>query len=178
MVHKKEKWKGEMYGDAVREKIVEFAESGWETIPEDERDAWFTRFKFWGVFHQRTGQESYFMMRLTNCGGILEPGQLRAIGEVAREYATGPADNPEFGNGFVDFTTRQSIQLHWINLEDVPDVWEKLEAVGVSTRSSGGETMRNISGCPVAGKDEHEFVETRALLDRIQSTVARRRRAV
>jgi ferredoxin-nitrite reductase len=169
MVHKKEKWKGEMYGDVVREKIVEFAESGWETIPEDERDAWFTRFKFWGVFHQRTGQESYFMMRLTNCGGILEPGQLRAIGDVAREYATGPADNPEFGNGFVDFTTRQSIQLHWINLEDVPDIWEKLESVGVSTRSSGGDTMRNISGCPVAGKDEHEFVETRALLDRIQS---------
>ncbi|MCO8242694.1 MULTISPECIES: ferredoxin--nitrite reductase [unclassified Haladaptatus] len=169
MVHKKEEWKGELYGDAVRDKILEFAENGWQSIPEDERDAWFSRFKFWGLFHQRTGQESYFMMRLTNCGGILEPGQLRAIGEVAREYATGPAENPEFGNGFVDFTTRQSIQLHWIKLEHVPEIWNKLEAVGVSSRSSGGDTMRNISGCPVAGKDEHEYVETRELLDRIQS---------
>ena len=171
MSDKKEDWKEGLYGDEVREKLVEFAESGWESIPEDEREKWFSRFKFWGVFHQRSGQESYFMMRLTNCGGVLEPGQLRAIGEVAREYATGPVDNPEFGNGWIDFTTRQSVQLHWIKLEDVPDIWEKLESVGVSTRSSGGDTMRNISGCPVAGKDAHEYVETRPLLDHIQANL-------
>jgi ferredoxin-nitrite reductase len=112
MAHKKEDWKGELYGDDVREKLEEFAETGWESIPEEEREEWFSRFKFWGVFHHRGGQESYFMMRLTNCGGVLEPGQLRAIGEVARDYAKGPVENPEFGNGWVDFTTRQSIQLH------------------------------------------------------------------
>ncbi|MCT9097873.1 nitrite/sulfite reductase [Haloarchaeobius sp. HME9146] len=170
MAHKKEDVKGELYGDAVREKIEEFAERGFASIPEDERDEWFTRFKFWGVFHQRSGQESYFMMRLTNCGGILEPGQLRAIGEVARDYATGPAENPEFGNGWVDFTTRQSIQLHWLELKDIPEVWEKLEAAGVSSRSAGGDTMRNISGCPVAGKAE-EYVDSRGILDEIQETI-------
>jgi ferredoxin-nitrite reductase len=170
MAHKKEEYKEELYGDDVREKLLEFADRGWESIPEDEREKWFTRFKFWGVFHQRSGQESYFMMRLTNCGGILEPGQLRAIGEVAREYATGPVENPEFGDGWVDFTTRQSIQLHWIKLEDVPAVWEKLESAGVSTRSSGGDTMRNISGCPVAGKAE-EYVESRPILDEIGETI-------
>ena len=169
MGNEKETWKAEAYGDEVREKIIEFAERGWESIPEEERDMWFSRFKFWGVFHQRSGQESYFMLRLTNCGGVLEPGQLRAIGEVAREYATGPVDNPEFGDAWVDFTTRQSIQLHWLNLEDIPAVWEKLEAVGVTSRSAGGDTMRNISGCPVAGKDANEYVETRALLDRLQA---------
>jgi len=170
MPHKKEAWKDEMYGDAVREKIEEFAERGWAAIPEDERDEWFSRFKFWGVFHHRGGQESYFMMRLTNCGGVLEPGQLRAIGEVARDYAKGPAENPEFGNGWVDFTTRQSIQLHWLKLEDIPEIWEKLEAAGVSSRSAGGDTMRNISGCPVAGKAE-EYVESRELLDEIQAEI-------
>ena len=170
MVHKKEEYKDGMYGDEVRAKVVEFAERGWEAIPEDEREAWFSRFKFWGVFHQRSGQESYFMMRLTNCGGVLEPGQLRAIGEVAREYATGPVENPEFGDAWIDLTTRQSVQLHWIKLEDVPDIWEKLEAVGVSSRSAGGDTMRNISGCPVAGKAE-EYVETRDLLDEIQAGI-------
>ncbi|MXR41058.1 ferredoxin--nitrite reductase [Halobaculum sp. WSA2] len=169
MVNEKEQWKGELYGDAVREKIEEFAAEGWESIPEDEREEWFSRFKFWGVFHHRSGQESYFMMRLTNCGGVLEPGQLRAIGEVAREYASGPVENPEFGDAWIDFTTRQSIQLHWLKLEDVPEIWEKLEAVGVSSRSAGGDTMRNISGCPVAGTDAREYVETRPLLDRIQS---------
>jgi ferredoxin-nitrite reductase len=170
MAHKKEGIKEECYGDEVRETLEEFAERGWDSIPEDEREEWFTRFKFWGVFHQRSGQESYFMMRLTNCGGVLEPGQLRAIGEVAREYATGPVENPEWGNGFVDFTTRQSIQLHWLKLEDIPDIWEKLEAVGVSSRSAGGDTMRNISGCPVAGKGE-EYVESRELLDEIQEDI-------
>jgi len=170
MGNKKEDIKNELYGDEVREKLEEFAEKGWEAIPEDEHDEWFSRFKFWGVFHHRGGQESYFMMRLTNCGGVLEPGQLRAIGEVARDYAKGPAENPEFGNGWIDFTTRQSIQLHWLKLEDVPEIWEKLEAVGVSSRSAGGDTMRNISGCPVAGKGE-EYVESRPILDEIQETI-------
>ena len=171
MAHKKETWKSELYGDEVREKILEFAAEGWESIPEDEREMWFSRFKFWGVFHQRTGQESYFMMRLTNANGRLQPGQLRAIGEVARDYAEGPVENPEFGDSWIDLTTRQSVQLHWIQLEDIPKIWEKLEAVGVTTRSSGGDTMRNISGSPVAGKDKHEVIETLPLLDRFQEEI-------
>ena len=170
MAHKKEAWKEGLYGDRVREKIEEFAERGWKSIPDDEREKWFSRFKFWGVFHHRSGQESYFMMRLTNCGGLLDPGQLRAIGEVAREYASGPVENPEFGDAWIDFTTRQSVQLHWLKLEDIPDVWEKLESVGVSSRSAGGDTMRNVSGCPVAGKAE-EYVESRELLDEIQEGI-------
>ncbi|WP_418285201.1 nitrite/sulfite reductase [Halorubrum sp. DTA46] len=171
MANKKESWKSELYGDEVREKLLEFAETGFDSIPEDERDAWFTRFKFWGVFHQRSGQEGYFMMRLTNANGILEPGQLRAIGEVARDYAAGPVENPEFGDSWIDLTTRQSIQLHWIDLADVPDIWEKLEAVGVTTRSSGGDTMRNISGSPVAGKDADEVIDTLPLLERFQAEI-------
>ncbi|MFB6118808.1 nitrite/sulfite reductase [Halosegnis sp.] len=170
MAHEKETVKEELYGDPVREKLLEFAEAGWASIPEEERAEWFSRFKFWGVFHQREGQESYFMLRLTTCGGVLEPGQLRVIGEVAREYADGPVENPEFGDTWVDFTTRQSVQLHWIKLEDIPDIWERLESVGLSTRSAGGDTMRNISGCPLAGKAE-EYVETRDLLDKIQAGI-------
>jgi len=168
MVHKKEEYKQGMYGDEVREKIEEFAEKGWDSIPEDERDEWFSRFKFWGVFHQRSGQESYFMMRLTNTNGQLNAEQLRTIGEVAREYATGPVENPEFGDAWIDFTTRQSVQLHWLKLEDVPEIWEKLESVGVRSRSSGGDTMRNIVGCPVAGKDRHEVVKSLPILNKIQ----------
>jgi len=168
--HKKEEWKEECYGDELREHIERFAEEGFDSIPEDERDEWFSRFKFWGLFHHRDGQEGYFMLRLTNCGGVLEPGQLRAIGEVARDYAEGPVENPEFGRSWIDFTTRQSIQLHWLRLEDVPEIWEKLESVGVSSRSAGGDTMRNISGCPLAGKAE-EYVESRSLLDEIQAGI-------
>ncbi|GAB3666987.1 nitrite/sulfite reductase [Halopiger thermotolerans] len=168
MAHKKEEQKEDCYGDEVREHIEKFAANGgFEAIPEDEVDEWTTRFKFWGVFQQRSGQEEYFMMRLTNASGILEPGQLRRIGEVARDYAKGPVENPEFGNGWIDLTTRQSIQLHWLKLEDIPEIWEKLEAVGVHSRSAGGDTMRNISGCPLHGKAE-EFVESGPLLERFE----------
>ncbi|MFW6320582.1 MAG: nitrite/sulfite reductase, partial [Halohasta sp.] len=168
---KKEQYKEELYGDEVREKLLEFAEKGYDSIPDEEKDAWLSRFKFWGVFAHRSGQEGYFMMRLTNCNGRLEPGQLRAIGEVARDYAVGPVSNPEYGNGWIDFTTRQSVQLHWIKLEDVPKVWEKLESVGVTTRSAGGDTMRNISGCPVAGKSPDEIIDTLPILDRFQEEI-------
>ena len=167
-MHKKEEYKKECYGDEVRERILAFAEQGFESIPDEERAAWFSRFKFWGLFHQRDGQESYFMMRLSNANGVLEPGQLRVIGEVARDYATGPIENPEFGNGYIDLTTRQSVQLHWLKLEDVPEIWEALEAVGVTSRSAGGDTMRNITGCPLAGKGT-EYVETQPLLERFQA---------
>ncbi|MFB6120728.1 MAG: nitrite/sulfite reductase [Halobacteriaceae archaeon] len=169
MVNKKEEQKAELYGDEVREKLVEFAERGWESIPDGEKEEWFTRFKFWGVFHHRSGQESYFMMRLANVNGQLNAEQLCAIGEVARDYATGPVENPEFGNGWIDLTTRQSIQLHWLKLEHVPEIWDTLEPLGVTSRSAGGDTMRNITGCPVAGRDKHEFVNSQPVLDHIQT---------
>jgi ferredoxin-nitrite reductase len=159
MPSKVEKWKDEVYGSEIREHLLEFAEEGWESIPEDEHDAWFERFKWWGLYHQRSGQESYFMMRIGTPNGVIEPGQLEVIGEVAKEYATGPADNPEFGDAYCDWTTRQSIQLHWIKLEDIPEIWDKLESVGLSTQQACGDSWRNIVGCPVAGKDKHEHID-------------------
>jgi ferredoxin-nitrite reductase len=154
-----EDWKDEVYGTDIRAHVERFAEAGWSSIPEDERDAWFERFKWYGLYHQRAGQESYFMMRIGTPGGVLEPEQLRTVGEVAAEYATGPASNPEFGDAWVDYTTRQAIQLHWINLEDVPAVWDALEDVGLSTVQACGDSWRNVVGCPVAGKDANEHVD-------------------
>ena len=154
-----EEWKAEVYGTDIREHVERFAEEGWASIPDEERDAWFERFKWYGLYHQRAGQESYFMMRIGTPGGVLEPGQLRVVGEVAREYATGPVSNPEFGDAWADFTTRQSIQLHWIKVEDIVDVWDELESVGLSTVQACGDSWRNIVSCPVAGKDAHEHVD-------------------
>jgi len=154
-----EEWKDEVYGTEIRDHMERFAEEGWDAIPDDEHDAWFERFKWYGLYHQRAGQESYFMMRIGPPAGILEPGQLRAIGEIAKKYSTGPAENPVFGNGWADYSTRQAIQLHWINIEDVPDIWDELEEVGLSTLQACGDSWRNIVGCPVAGKDKHEHVD-------------------
>ncbi len=95
---------------------------------------------------------------------------MKAIGEVAKEYARGPIENPEFGDAWIDFTTRQSIQMHWLKLEDVPDIWHQLEGVGVTSCSAGGDTMRNIAGSPVAGKID-EYINTRPILDELMEEV-------
>jgi ferredoxin-nitrite reductase len=165
-----ERWKDEVYGNEIREHLFRFAEEGWAAIPEDEHDAWFERFKWWGLYHQRKGQESYFMMRIGTPNGVLEPGQLRTVAEIADEYARGPVDNPEFGAAYCDWTTRQSIQLHWIRLEDVPDIFEKLEANGLSTQQACGDSWRNVVGCPVAGKDEHEHVDAWPVAEELHET--------
>ncbi|MDB2263054.1 ferredoxin-nitrite reductase [Halorubrum ezzemoulense] len=154
-----ENWKSEVYGNEVRDRLFEFAEEGYDSIPDDERDAWFERFKWWGLYHQRNGQEGYFMLRIGTPNGVLEPGQLRVVGEIADEYARGPGTNPVFGDAYADFTTRQSIQLHWIELSDVPAIFEKLEANGLSTQQACGDSWRNIVGNPVAGKDGQEVID-------------------
>ncbi|WP_380675410.1 nitrite/sulfite reductase [Salinigranum sp. GCM10025319] len=165
-----ENWKSEIYGNEIREHLFRFAEEGWDAIPEDEHDEWFERFKWWGLYHQRKGQESYFMMRIGTPNGVLKPGQTEVVAEVAEEYAEGPAENPIFGNGWVDWTTRQSIQLHWIKLEDIPEIWDRLESVGLSTQQACGDSWRNIVGCPVAGKDKHEHVDALPVAEGLHET--------
>jgi ferredoxin-nitrite reductase len=165
-----ERWKSEVYGQEIREHLFEFAEEGYDTIPEDERDAWFERFKWWGLYHQRNGQEGYFMMRIGTPNGVMKPGQLRVVGEIASEYATGPGVNPIFGDGYADFTTRQSIQLHWIELSDIPDIFEKLEENGLSTQQACGDSWRNIVGNPVAGKDAREVIDAWPVIHDLNET--------
>ncbi len=165
MPSKVEGWKDEVYGAEIRDHLFQFAEEGWESIPEDEHDAWFERFKWWGLYHQRKGQEGNFMMRVGVPGGRLTPDQLRVVGEIADEYARGPVSNPEFDGGPVDFTTRQSIQLHWIQLEDVPDIFDRLEAHGLSTIQACGDSWRNIVGSPVSGRDADEHMDVWPIIE-------------
>ncbi|RAW46150.1 ferredoxin--nitrite reductase [Halorubrum sp. 48-1-W] len=165
-----ENWKSEVYGNEIRDHLFEFAEAGFDSIPDDERDAWFERFKWWGLYHQRNGQEGYFMMRIGTPNGVLEPGQLRVVGEIADEYARGPGTNPIFGDAYADFTTRQSIQLHWIELSDVPAIFEKLEENGLSTQQACGDSWRNIVGNPVAGKDGQEVIDAWPVIRELNET--------
>ena len=167
MPSKVEGWKDEVYGTEIRDHLLQFAEEGWSSIPEDERDAWFERFKWWGLYHQRKGQESYFMMRIGTPNGRLTPEQLRVVGEIAKEYATGPVENPEFGDAYCDWTTRQSIQLHWIQLQDIPDIFEKLEAHDLSTIQACGDSWRNIVGSPVAGRDADEHLNAWPVIEEL-----------
>ena len=170
MPSKVEGWKDEIYGTEIREHLYRFAEEGWSAIPEDEHDAWFERFKWWGLYHQRKGQESYFMMRIGTPNGRMTPQQLRVVGEIADEYARGPVENPEFGDAYCDWTTRQSIQLHWIQLQDIPDIFDKLEANDLSTIQACGDSWRNIVGSPVAGRDAKEHINAWPVIEDLHDT--------
>ncbi|WP_406724808.1 nitrite/sulfite reductase [Streptomyces sp. GD-15H] len=146
-----------------------YSKRGFDSIdPNDLRG----RLRWWGLYTQRrpgidggrTGvlepeelEDKYFMMRVRITGGRLTTEQLRVIGEIAETYARGTAD----------ITDRQNIQYHWIRIEDVPAIWERLEAVGLSTTEACGDTPRGMLGSPVAGVAEDEIIDGSAALDEI-----------
>ncbi|KII00383.1 sulfite reductase [Streptomonospora alba] len=146
----------------VQQRIIDiYSKAGFDSIdPADLRG----RFRWLGLYTQRAPgidggktavlepeelDDRYFMLRVRIDGGQLSVAQLRAIGEISTTYARDTAD----------VTDRQNVQLHWIRVEDVPAIWEKLESVGLSTMEACGDTPRVILGCPLAGIDADEIVD-------------------
>ncbi|KOG90283.1 nitrite/sulfite reductase [Streptomyces varsoviensis] len=157
-----EQFKKDDDGLNVRTRIETiYSKAGFDSIdPSDLRG----RMRWWGLYTQRKPgidggktavlapeelDDKHFMLRVRVDGGRLTVRQLRAIGEVSEEYARGTAD----------ITDRQNIQLHWIRIEDVPAIWEKLEAVGLSTTEACGDCPRVIIGSPVAGVAADEIID-------------------
>src|SRR5687767_6508871 len=81
------------------------------------------------------------MQRIKIPYGGLNPRQLEVLGELAEEYS----------DGILHVTTRQDIQLHYIHIDETPDLFRRLAAVGITTREACGNTVRNVTGCPLAG---------------------------
>ncbi|UYO97282.1 nitrite/sulfite reductase [Microbacterium sp. M28] len=146
----------------VRERIEnEYAQGGFASIDPTDLHG---RFRWWGLYTQRkpgidggrTAQlepheleDEYFMLRVRIDGGQLTTHQLRVIGEISTEFARDSAD----------LTDRQNIQLHWIRVEDVPEIWRRLEDVGLSTTEACGDVPRVILGSPVAGISADEIID-------------------
>ncbi len=112
------------------------------------------RFKWYGLYTQRPEEDGYFMIRLRMPGGVLTSEQLRTIAGLSQE----------FGRDVADVTDRQNVQLHWIRIEDVPEIWRRLEDVGLSTLEACGDVPRNILGCPLAGVDADEVIDATPLV--------------
>lgn len=144
----------------VLEDIYRYAKLGWEAIPEDDWD----RMKWYGLFYRRT-TPGYFMMRLRVPNGILSSTQLAAIAEIVVIY----------GRNQADLTTRENIQLRWITIEDVPDIFERLKAVGLTSQQSGMDNMRNVVGCPIAGLDPNELLDASPLARALQEAFVGKR---
>ncbi len=106
------------------------------------------RFKWFGVYRQKPNT-GHFMLRLKIPGGQTDPAQLRGISELTERYA----------RGFGDITTRQTIQLHWLRIEDIKPIFERLEAMGMSSQFACGDVPRNVIGCPLAGVLKDEIID-------------------
>jgi sulfite reductase (ferredoxin) len=161
-LNKNEELKKNDDGLNVRDRIINiYAHRGFDSIdPADLRG----RFRWFGLYTQRRPgidggrtatlepeelDDRYFMLRVRIDGGQLSGQQLATVADVSRRYARGTAD----------VTDRQNIQLHWVRIEDVPAIWEALEAVGLSTTEACGDTPRVILGCPLAGIDAEEIID-------------------
>ncbi len=147
-----EQTKKEDDGLNVRARIeTVYSKKGFSSIwPGDLRN----RFRWHGLYTQRPETDGYFMLRIRIPGGILTSAQARVIGTISKE----------FGRDVADVTDRQNIQLHWIRIEDMPEIWRRLEDAGLSTTEACGDTPRNILGCPLAGVDAEEIIDASELV--------------
>ncbi len=143
-MNKIEAWKEEKNGLDVRGDLLRYASEGWETISEGDRE----RLKWLGVFFRRQTPGN-FMMRLRIPNGISYSDQFRAIAGISSD----------FGKDFADLTTRQQIQLRWFAIDQVQEIWDRLEAVGIVSLQTGMDNIRGIVGCPVAGLTPNELFD-------------------
>ena len=146
------------------DEIRTFARKGHGSIPAE----WLgTYFRAWGVYTQGDGVGAvggvggegaavpYFMVRIRVPNGLLLANQVRTIAEATCKYARDQAD----------ITVRQNIQLHWVRIEDLPDLLESLWRAGLTTMGSCGDDVRNIVGCPLAGVDGDEIYDASHLVE-------------
>jgi sulfite reductase (ferredoxin) len=172
-LNKNEELKKNDDGLNVRDRIINiYSKQGFDSIdPADLRG----RFRWFGLYTQRKQgisggktatlepeelDDRFFMLRVRIDGGQLSSEQLATIADISRRFARGTAD----------VTDRQNIQLHWVQIEDVPQIWEALESVGLSTTEACGDTPRVILGCPLAGIDAEEVIDA---TPEIRQTAAR-----
>jgi sulfite reductase (ferredoxin) len=78
----------------------------------------------------------------------------------------------DLGNGVADITVRQNVQLHWVRIESVPELLDRLRSVGLSTTGACGDVPRNITGCPLAGVHAHELADIRPLVEALEKELA------
>ncbi|BCO35371.1 sulfite reductase [Mycobacterium heckeshornense] len=161
------------YDDAplnVRARIENiYAKQGFESIEKTDLRG---RFRWMGLYTQReqgydgtwTGDENidvieakYFMMRVRSDGKAMSAATMRTLGQVSQEFARDTADIGD----------RENVQFHWIRIEDVPEIWRRLAAVGLRTTEACGDCPRGIHGSPLAGDSPDEVLDPSPAIDEI-----------
>jgi len=156
--NKFEKFKAEKDGLAVKEELEHFAQIGWDAIDKTDLDQ---RLKWLGIFH-RPVTPGKFMLRMRTPNGVLTSHQLQVLAEIVQWYGD---------DGSADITTRQNIQLRGIRIEDIPEIFSRIHAAGMTSVQSGMDNVRNLTGSPVAGLDAYELIDTRELVKKVQDMI-------
>lgn len=154
----------------VRDRIEHiYSKNGFDSIDKGDLRG---RFRWWGLYTQReqgydgswTGDENldlleaeYFMMRIRCDGGALNVAQLRTLGEISTEFARDTAD----------LSDRENVQYHWIEIENVPEIWRRIESVGLQTTEACGDCPRVVLGSPLAGESLDEILDPTPAIDEI-----------
>jgi ferredoxin-nitrite reductase len=125
------------------------ATRSYEAVPEED----IVRLKWYGLYHDKP-KTGFFMLRVKTPGGLLTPAKLRTIARLS----------VELGREYAEITTRQNIQLHWLELRHLPQVFARLTTAGFNQAGACGDTVRNITGCPVAGLDAAEVFDATPVL--------------
>jgi sulfite reductase (ferredoxin) len=153
-----ERLKRELNPWTAYSEIVRFAREGHDAIPPE----WLgTYFRWWGIYTQGDGAGAvggkngegmatrHFMVRIRLPSGILTARQARVVADLAERHA----------RGIVDITVRQNFQLHWVDVESLPRIFETLGREEITTMGTCGDDTRNVTGCPLAGIDAEEIVD-------------------
>nr|WP_221301837.1 nitrite/sulfite reductase [Texcoconibacillus texcoconensis] len=158
---KEEKAKLEKDGLDILDDIPYYARNGFDSIPKEE----WSFFKWAGLYLQKPKEDGYFMMRVNIPSGVMTNEQLKTLAGIAKDY----------GRDVLDITTRQAVQFHWLQIEQIPDIFDRLEKVGLSSVGACGDIMRTIVGNPLAGIDPNELLDTREIVNDVYHYFQRNR---
>jgi ferredoxin-nitrite reductase len=156
---REERWKFEHDPIAIWDRILEYSSRN-AAPSEDDR----FRLKYYGMFHVAPAQDS-FMMRLRVPGGIMTAHQLLGLARLAEDY----------GSGRVDLTTRSNLQIREFQPRDLPRVLKAVQSLGLSSRSTGADNIRNITASPITGLDLQELIDVAPLAEAMQAYITNSR---
>ena len=124
--------------------------NSWQDMTENDKH----RAKWHGLFFRKPTPGN-FMLRLRFQAGRGNAKQFRLLADISDEY----------GKGFCDLTTRQQLQLRWFTLGDVPEIWRRLEEVGLHSKQTGMDNVRGICGCSLGSLTPHALLDALPVID-------------
>ncbi len=155
-INKIEKIKPKRTMQEAMDLLKSYAETGYDSIDKDDKAVFF---KYFGIFDkEKSNGANHFMLRVRVPSGQLSASQAKKIGEIAKEY----------GNNYIDITTRMQIELRYLKIEDLYTVLEELQSVGISTYQTGIDNLRNIVTDPLDGLSYDNVIETKELIEKMQ----------